>query len=85
GWCDEPFWGWTAETAQPTADYFTESNNRFARAVWGSDWDIPMPVDRETSAVRLLDLDPPTIEKIHRYVFSLTGRFSNLRAEARAT
>lgn len=84
GWCDEPFWGWTAETAQVTADYFAESNNRFARAVWGSEWDIPIPLDRETSAVRLLDLDPPTIEKVHRYVFSLTGRFSKLRAEALA-
>jgi hypothetical protein len=85
GWCDESFWGWTPETAQQTVDYFTPSNDSFARAVWGHDWDIEMPVDKATSAVRLLDLDPPTIERIHRYVFTLAGRFAALRAEAPAS
>jgi hypothetical protein len=84
GWCDESFWGWTPETAADTAAYFAPSNDEFARAVWGSDWDIAMPVEKETSAVRLLDLDPPTIERIHRYVFSLAGRFAAMRAEAPA-
>ena len=40
-----------------------------------------MPVDRETSAVRLLDLPPPTIERVNRYVFSLGQRFGKLREE----
>jgi hypothetical protein len=85
GWCDESFWGWTPETAAQTVDYFAESNSTFAQGVWGHDWDIEMPVDKATSAVRLLDLDPPTIERIHRYVFSLADRFSSLRAEASAS
>ncbi len=57
-------------------DFFAASNDRFARDVWDSDWDIAMPVDKETSAVRLLDLPPPTIEKVNRYVFSLSQRFA---------
>lgn len=85
GWCDESFWGWTPKTAQETVEYFSAANARFARDVWGSDWMLPMPVDRETSAVRLLDLDPPTIERIQRYVFSLANRFSGLRAEVIAS
>lgn len=81
GWCDESFWGWTARTAADTVDYFAPANDRFARVVWGAGWDIPMPVDQETAAVRLLDLEPPTIEKIQRYVFSLAARFASLRTE----
>jgi hypothetical protein len=82
GWCDESYWGWTPETAQQTVEFFEPSNNRFAQSVWGHDWDIEMPVDKETSAVRLLDLDPPTVERVQRYVFSLAERFTALRAEA---
>lgn len=85
GWCDESFWGWTPATAADSADYFAPANDRFARAVWGTDWTIPLPVDKENSAVRLLDLNPPTIEKIHRYVFGLANRFGTLRDEARAS
>jgi hypothetical protein len=81
GWCDESYWGWTPDTAAETADYFAPANNRFAHDVWDSDWDIAMPVDRETSAVRLLDLPPPTIERVNRYVFSLGQRFAKLREE----
>lgn len=81
GWCDESFWGWTTSTAQETVDYFSSANDRFARDVWGTDWSIPMPVDKETSAVSLLDLEPSTLERIQRYVFSLTHRFSGMRAE----
>jgi len=84
GWCDESFWGWTPETAAETAEFFAPANDRFARDVWGSDWAISMPVDRETSVARLLDLPPPTIEKIQRYVFSLGRRFAQLRDEAAA-
>ncbi len=85
GWCDESFWGWTPVTAADTAAYFAPANDRFSRAVWGTDWPIPLPVDKDTSAVRLLDLDPPTIEKIHRYVFGLAKRFGTLRDEAHAS
>lgn len=81
GWCDESFWGWTPESAEDTVAYFAAANDRFAHDVWDSDWTIPMPVDQDTSAVRLLDLEPPTIEKIQRYVFSLANRFTSLRAE----
>ena len=82
GWCDESFWGWTPRTAEDTVAYFAAANDRFARDVWGADWTIPMPLDKETAAVRLLDLEPPIIEKIQRYVFTLASRFSSLRGEA---
>ncbi len=84
GWCDESFWGWTPQTAEATVEYFSAANARFANDVWGTEWTIPMPVDKETSALRLLDLDPQTIERIHRYVFSLANRFSGMRAEVDA-
>lgn len=85
GWCDESFWGWTPKTAQQTVDFFAPANNRFARAVWGTGWDIDMPVETDSSAVHLLDLNPPTIERVHRFVFSLADRFEALRAEASAS
>lgn len=81
GWCDESFWGWTAQTAEETVEFFSAANARFAQDVWGTEWTIPMPVDQETSAARLLDLDPPTIERVQRFVFSLANRFSGLRAK----
>lgn len=84
GWCDESFWGWTPQTAEETVEYFSAANTRFANDVWGTDWTIPMPVDEGTSARRLLDLDPQTIERIQRYVFMLAHRFSGMRAEADA-
>lgn len=84
GWCDESYWGWTPESAADTVDYFAAANNRFAHDVWGSDWDIAMPVDKVTSAVRLLDLPPPTLEKVNRYIFSLGRRFAQLRDEVRS-
>jgi hypothetical protein len=82
GWCDESYWGWTPRTAAQTAEYFAASNHRFAHDVWGSDWDLPMPVDTQRSSVRLLDLPPPILEKINRYVFGLTNRFAALREAA---
>jgi hypothetical protein len=84
GWCDESFWGWTRESAEMIADYFAQSNDRFARDVWGSDWRISMPVDKETSTVRLLDLPPPIVEKVQRFVFAMGRRFGQLRGETAA-
>lgn len=84
GWCDESYWGWTPETAIETAEFFAAANDRFAHDVWGSDWAIPMPVDKAHSAVRLLELPPSTIQKVHRFVFSLSQRFARLRSEAAA-
>jgi hypothetical protein len=81
GWCDESYWGWTPVTAAQTVEYFAASNDRFAHDVWGSDWNITMPVDTPTSSVRLLDLPPPIVEKVNRFVFSLTRRFAALREE----
>jgi hypothetical protein len=81
GWCDESYWGWTPHTAAQTAEYIAPSNNRFAHDVWGTDWELPMPVDTPTSVARLLDLPPPILEKITRFVFALTGRFATLRGE----
>ncbi len=82
GWCDESYWGWTPEAAVETAEYFAPANARFAHDVWGSDWQIAMPVDKETASVRLLDLSPPTLEQVNRYVFALGRRFAQLREGA---
>lgn len=79
GWCDEPFWGWTPETAAAAAERFAARNEEFAQAVWGHGWDLPMPVDTETSAVALLELPPPTIERVHSYVTTMARRFDTLR------
>jgi len=79
GWCDESFWGWTPRAAEEIVQHFAESNDRFAHDVWGTDWTIPMPVDRKPSAVHLLDLPPPELEKVQRFVFSMGRRFSELR------
>lgn len=84
GWCDESFWGWTPETAAETAEFFAAANHRFAHDVWGTDWTISMPVDKALSAVRLLDLPPSVLEKVQRYVFSLSKRFARLRSEVAA-
>lgn len=80
GWCDEAYWGWTPATARETAEYYEASNEEFARQVWGGEWPLPMPVDKACTAVRLLDLDPPTTEKVQRYVFGLGRRFATLRS-----
>lgn len=82
GWCDESYWGWDEHSAAQTVEYFAPSNDRFAHDVWGSDWEMSMPVDKPTSVVRLLDLPPPTVERINRFVFSLSRRFAKLREEA---
>jgi hypothetical protein len=84
GWCDEPFWGWTPQTAANTAEYYAASNDDFARQVWGTDWPLPMPLDKDCTAVRLLDLDPPTNERVQRYVFGLSRRFAALRESGEA-
>jgi hypothetical protein len=80
GWCDESFWGWTPVTAGQIVDYFADANDRFARAVWGAPWDLPSPIDKPTSAVRLLELDPPYVEAISRYVFAMADRYEQLLA-----
>lgn len=85
GWCDESFWGWTPQTAAETVAFFTPSNERFARDVWSAGWDIAWPVDKLTATARLLDLPPPTIEKVNRYVFSLAQRFGELRTSSAAS
>lgn len=85
GWCDEPFWGWTESEAAETADFYKASNEEFARLVWDSEWPLEMPLDKPCTAAQLLELDPPTTEKVQRYVFGLTRRFATLRASALAS
>jgi hypothetical protein len=74
GWCNDEFWGWTARAADKALARFDASNRRFAATVWQGEWAIPYPVDRPCTQVDFLDLDPPTVELIHDYVVSTTGR-----------
>jgi hypothetical protein len=40
-----------------------------------------MPVDKETSVAHFLDLPPPVVEKVQRFVFAMGRRFGQLRGE----
>lgn len=84
GWCDESFWGWTRESAEEIVAFFEQANERFAHDVWGTDWTISMPVDKETSTAPLLDMPPPVLEKVQRFVFTMARRFGQLRGETTA-
>lgn len=72
GWSNTAFWGFDATLAGETIERFRAGNDRFARAVWDSDWMLGYPVDRACTAVDMLDLEPAVVEQIHRYVGNVT-------------
>lgn len=81
GWCQERFWGWTSDSAHTAAEQFAESNEQFAQAVWGTAWNMPMPVDVAPTTVVLDDLPATTVEAIHDYLFAMAHRYETLRAD----
>ena len=74
GWCAEAFWGWTPAAAAEAVAHVDPSNQRFARAVWGTDWPLAYPLDREGNQQDFLDLDLKTVDQVHRYVMSIAEK-----------
>lgn len=76
GWCEEPFWGWTPGLAASALERLAESNERFAQAVWGTPWLLPMPVDRPLAEVaRPLDLRGRGLPRVQDFVTAMGKRY----------
>lgn len=81
GWCDDPYWGWPKPLAAAAAEQLEASNQRFARAAWGTDWPLPMPVDEPQARVTLMSLTPVELDTIHQYVATMAQRYSRMRKQ----
>jgi hypothetical protein len=81
GWCDERFWGWTPEQAAVAADTLGPSNERFAQAVWGTPWPLPLPVDRPANRAELMTVPAGELDRVHDFVVAMAKRYATLRAE----
>lgn len=79
GWCDDEFWGWTPELAARAADQLARSNERFARAVWGTSWPDPLPVDRPQAKTNLLTLPDDQLASVQGFVTDMATRYVTLR------
>ncbi len=79
GWSADKFWGWEPEMAQRVAKRFAQPNERFAEAVWGTTWPIPLPADRPQATVNLIDLPDVELEKVRDFVDAMTRRYVELR------
>jgi hypothetical protein len=80
GWCDDAFWGWPPSLAARAAEQLAPSNERFAHAVWGSPWPLPLPVDRPQARTQLLKLPPEQLDRVHDFVVAMAKRYATLRA-----
>lgn len=85
GWCEEKYWGWDRADAEHVAATLAESNERFAQAVWGTDWPMPLPVDKPCTAVKLIDQSVDQVAHVERYVHALGRRYVELRTGLRKT
>lgn len=80
GWCNEPYWGWPPALAAKAAEQLAPSNERFAQAVWGSSWPLPLPVDRAPARAQLLALPPDELDRVHEFVIAMAKRYATLRS-----
>jgi hypothetical protein len=80
GWCDDAFWGWPPSLAVRAAEQLAPSNERFAQAVWGSPWPMPLPVDRPQARTQLLKLPPDELDRVHDFVVAMARRYATLRS-----
>lgn len=84
GWCEEPFWGWTPALATEAVKRLGPTNERFARAVWGTAWPLPMPVDRPQAQVKLMDLRGRGLNQVQEFVVAMGKRYIRLLNEDEA-
>ncbi len=78
GWFDEKYWGWDVERAAWAARRLTDSNQRFAQAVWGIDWPLDVPAGKKPTALNLLEVPPKTLKSVASYVDQMTKRYITL-------
>jgi hypothetical protein len=76
-WCGNTFWGFTRRAAEKVLARYEVSNHRFARAVWGTDWTLPYPLERACTQVDFLDLDVKVIDQVHRFVLAMAEKVSH--------
>ncbi|MGI8577587.1 MAG: hypothetical protein ACR2KG_06640 [Nocardioidaceae bacterium] len=79
GWCETGFWGWTPEEAARVAEQFAESNQTFAQAVWGTDWPMPLPIDKPEATAELLQLSADELADVQRYVTTMARKYVEFR------
>ncbi len=80
GWCDDPYWGWPPALAARAAEQLAPSNERFAQAVWGLKWPLPLPVDRPPARAQLLKLPAAELDRVHEFVVTMAKRYATLRS-----
>jgi hypothetical protein len=85
GWSAEEFWGWSPRRADQAVARYAESNQEFARGTWGGDWSLPAPLDRRRNVVDLIELDPETLNRVHRFVNEMERLFPRLRTKQDAS
>jgi len=78
GWFDEKYWGWDTERAAWAAKRLTDSNQRFAQAVWGIEWPLDAPAGKKPTAINLLEASNKTLKDVSSYVDQMTKRYINL-------
>lgn len=78
-WDVEEFWGWSPQQAARAAARYAGPNEHFARHVWHDDWGLQPPVTRERRTAELVELDPTSVNRVHRYLVEMEGAFERLR------
>jgi hypothetical protein len=81
GWCADPYWGWPPKLAVRAAEQLAASNDRFAHAVWGTEWpaELQLPVERPQARAELLKLPPDELDRVHEFVIAMARRYVQLR------
>ena len=84
GWCEEDFWGWTPRRADEAVARYAASNQEFARRTWGGDWSLPARRDRERNVAELVELNPISVNRVHRFLTEMEKSFARLRTRQAA-
>lgn len=79
-WYGNDFWGWTPQAAASAADRYAAPNREFARHVWGGEWTLPSPRSRQRSVADLVELDPASVNRVHRFIIEMEKAFTVLRS-----
>lgn len=79
-WYDNDFWGWTPAAAAAAAERYAASNQEFAKHVWGGEWTLPLPRARQRHVADLVELDPASVNRVHRFLNDMEKTFTILRS-----